>query len=190
MCAGDYTVVVTDASGCQSAPLVTTISGPSYLDVVVTIVHPTDGYYNGSIVLNPIGGTGPYEYSTNNQSTWTTNNSLVNVVAGFYIIYVKDANGCIVVVCVVLVDGGGVGVNELSEHISVYPNPTQGMIFVNAENIQSVSAYDLSGKYMELPEIVASNGVALEFAGMASGMYILEITTMDGEVLRTEVVKN
>lgn len=190
LCAGDYAVVVTDASGCQSAANVTTIAQPSYLDVDVDIVHPTDGYYNGSILLTPLGGTGPYEYSTNNQATWTTNNSLLNVAAGFYIIYVRDANGCIVVVCVVLIDGGGVTINELSANISIYPNPTQGMVFVSAQNIQSVIVYDISGKHIELPEIVASNGTALDFSGVASGMYILEITSLDGEVLRTQVVKN
>jgi hypothetical protein len=64
------------------------------------------------------------------------------------------------------------------------------MVFVNASNIQAVRAFDLNGKYLELPAIVAVNGIALDFSTLSTGMYVLEITTVSGDVLRTQVVKN
>lgn len=45
-------------------------------------------------ITNPQGGVAPYEYSFDNQATWTNINE--NYVApGTYTLYVKDANGCI-----------------------------------------------------------------------------------------------
>lgn len=190
LCAGDYAVTVTDASGCQSASSLASIAQPDYFQMDIDAVQPTDGYYNGSFTLTPTGGTPPYQYSTNNQVTWSGINSWSNLAAGFYIIYVKDANGCVQVVCYVLSEPGVASVVELSAHISVYPNPTQGMVFVDAENIQTVSVYDMNGKQIELSVLVAMNGTALDFSNAASGVYILEITTIGGEVVRTQVVKN
>jgi hypothetical protein len=189
LCAGVYEVAVTDASGCQSAAVAATIGQPSYLDVAVDVVHPSDGFYNGSITFNPSGGTPPYEYSNNNQVSWSSTNTWSFLAAGFYFIYVKDANGCIQVICVVLSEGFA-SATELSAAVSVYPNPTQGMVFISASSIQSVSAYDMGGQRVTLPETVVSNGVAVDLSGFSDGMYVLEITTLDGEVLRTPVVKN
>ncbi|MFH6773149.1 hypothetical protein, partial [Gaetbulibacter aestuarii] len=45
-------------------------------------------------ITNPQGGTPPYEYSFDNQSTWTTSNEAY-VPPGTYTLYVRDANGCI-----------------------------------------------------------------------------------------------
>ncbi len=190
LCAGDYEVMVTDASGCQSIASVASIAQPDYLAVDFDVTQPTNGYYNGSFTLNPSGGTPPYEYSTNNQITWSGANTWTNLAAGFYVIYVKDANGCVNVICYVLTEPWVAGAIELNADISVYPNPTEGVVFVNASNIQSALTFDLNGKYLELPTIVAANGIAFDFSSLADGMYVLEITTVSGDVLRTQVVKN
>ena len=190
LCADDYFVNVTDANGCQSENDFFTIVQPDFLVIDTDLVHPTDGFYNGSITINPSGGTGPYQYSTNNQVTWTSTNTLTNLGDGFYIIYVKDANGCVQVVCIVLADPALSSIVELIAEISVYPNPTQGIVFVQSKAIQTVAAYDLSGKRIQLDETVAINGVALDMTNLSRGVYLIEITTTDGEILHIQVVKN
>lgn len=45
-------------------------------------------------ITNPQGGTAPYEYSFDNQTTWTTTNEAY-LAPGTYTVYVRDANGCI-----------------------------------------------------------------------------------------------
>ncbi|WNH10460.1 hypothetical protein [Thalassobellus suaedae] len=45
-------------------------------------------------ITNPQGGTPPYEYSFDNQTTWITTNEAY-VASGTYTLYIKDANGCI-----------------------------------------------------------------------------------------------
>lgn len=45
-------------------------------------------------ITNPQGGTAPYEYSFDNQVTWTTVNEAY-IAPGTYTVYIRDANGCI-----------------------------------------------------------------------------------------------
>ncbi|MBD0831736.1 T9SS type B sorting domain-containing protein [Aestuariibaculum sediminum] len=45
-------------------------------------------------ITNPQGGTPPYEYSFDNQISWTTDNEAY-VAPGTYTLYIRDANGCI-----------------------------------------------------------------------------------------------
>ncbi len=45
-------------------------------------------------ITNPQGGTGAYQYSFDNQATWTSVNDAYKA-PGTYIVYVRDANNCI-----------------------------------------------------------------------------------------------
>lgn len=89
--AGNYTVTVTDASGCTGS-LVLTIGGPTQIAVVETITNAGCGSNNGSISTNVNGGTGTYTYS------WIPNGettpSITGLSQGAYSVTVSDANGC------------------------------------------------------------------------------------------------
>lgn len=52
-------------------------------------------------ITNPQGGVGPYTYSFNNQVTYTPINESY-LLCGTYTVYVKDANGCIFAMPVIL----------------------------------------------------------------------------------------
>ena len=58
-------------------------------------------------ITNPQGGTPPYQYSFDNQATWTTNTSILKP-AGDYVFYIKDANGCISALAKVSVENIGI----------------------------------------------------------------------------------
>ncbi|MBP0902252.1 hypothetical protein ACFSKN_15265 [Mariniflexile gromovii] len=45
-------------------------------------------------ITNPQGGTAPYEYSFDNQASWSTTNDAY-LQPGTYTLYIRDANGCI-----------------------------------------------------------------------------------------------
>lgn len=89
--AGNYSVTVTDASGCNGS-LAVTISGPTQISVVETITNASCGSSDGSIATNVTGGTGSYTYS------WTPNgettSSITGLSQGAYSVTVSDANGC------------------------------------------------------------------------------------------------
>jgi len=73
-----------------------TVGSPSITSVNST--NPTcSGSTNGTITVNATGGTAPLQYSNNGGATWQLGNTFSNLAAGFYNIWVKDANGCTVI---------------------------------------------------------------------------------------------
>jgi len=91
LCAGNYSLTVTDANGC-SVSSNEVISGPAA--VVINSVNVTDevcaGDCSGIIDINASGAT---LYSVDGIN-YQTNNVFSNLCANNYTIYVEDANGC------------------------------------------------------------------------------------------------
>ncbi|MFH1319447.1 MAG: PKD domain-containing protein, partial [Bacteroidota bacterium] len=91
LCAGTYTVFITDANGCNAAG---TISVEEPLAMVLTESHSDAncGKADGIATISVSGGTGPYIY------LWIPGNQttafISNVLAGTYIVTVTDVNGC------------------------------------------------------------------------------------------------
>lgn len=54
-------------------------------------------------ITNPQGGTAPYEYSFDNQVTWTTVNDAYKA-PGTYTLYIRDANGCVFAMPNIVID--------------------------------------------------------------------------------------
>ncbi len=91
LCPGQYIVSVTDANGCNQTDTLT-VNEPDSIALNEVVVTPDcNGDCNGSITLNPTGGTAPYTYLWN---TGATTSSITNLCAGNYTVTVTDANGC------------------------------------------------------------------------------------------------
>lgn len=93
---GDYTLVVTDQSGCQSSRTFT-VGQPEPLITNLTVFNES-GNSDGSATTMVTGGTPPYSYDwTNlNGSSAGDGESLDGLSGGDYILIVTDANGCTV----------------------------------------------------------------------------------------------
>lgn len=89
LCAGTYTVTITDANGCTTQQLVT-LTQPGALNVSISVVPASCN--PGSATATPSGGTGPYTYSW--APSGGTNATANNLAAGTYTVTVTDANGC------------------------------------------------------------------------------------------------
>ncbi len=95
--AGDYTVLITDANGCQVTQTYT-LGQPDALTVTVETVNIVlcNGDTNGSIRALPMGGVAPYTYEwfeVGNATAIGTNQLLENLGAGSYYVIVTDSNG-------------------------------------------------------------------------------------------------
>ena len=92
LCAGTYTVTVTDQTGCSVQETVT-IQEPGPITISMAVTDVTcNGGSDGAIDLTVNGGAPPYTY------TWFpsghTTQDLTNIPAGTYSVLVTDANGC------------------------------------------------------------------------------------------------
>jgi gliding motility-associated-like protein len=93
LCAGIYSVTVTDATG-TTASLSRTITSPPELGFTAIKTDPTDASSrDGSISIIPFGGSGQYTYQWVGPVTGNTA-SMNNLPFGTYFITVKDVNGC------------------------------------------------------------------------------------------------
>ena len=80
----------------------------------------------------------------------------------------------------------GVGDNESS--LKVYPNPTQGFVTVEAEGMSQVSVYNALGQCV-MQQSVEGQQVVLDLKEAVAGLYLLRVTTKEGEVSRRIVVE-
>lgn len=90
---GNYTIVITDANGCQASGTenLSNATGPT-----INAVTPTDASCNaddGTISVTATGAN-PLNYSLDNGQTSTTGNFL-NLADGNYVVTVTDGNGCV-----------------------------------------------------------------------------------------------
>ena len=93
--AGNYTVSITDANGCIATHSVT-ITQP-LTPITITVDHVSNvscyGLSDGAIQTTTTGGTPPYSYSWDNNTSLNSNN-INNLTAGIHTLVVTDANGC------------------------------------------------------------------------------------------------
>lgn len=94
LCAGNYTVTVTDANGCSViTPIV--ITSPGLLNSTITQTDITcNGGNIGAIDLTVTDGTSPYSYSWTGPGGPYSTEDLSGLAQGIYYVTVTDANGC------------------------------------------------------------------------------------------------
>lgn len=101
LCAGNYTVIVTDANGCTGQN-VTVLTNPAALLANVSFTNPScPGVCNGSAISNPASGTAPFSYTWTTLPTQTTQ-AISALCSGTYSVIVSDNKGCLDTAQVVL----------------------------------------------------------------------------------------
>lgn len=95
LAAGNYTVVITDATGCTRTRVfnITSSSAPTVSSS--TVVDATCyGAVTGSISVNTAGGTPPIMFSIDGGTTFVNSGAFNALVAGNYNVIVQDVGGC------------------------------------------------------------------------------------------------
>ena len=132
---GTYVCEVTDATGCvKSVEL--NVTAPDQIDSQLDVKKSDKGKDNGSITINPKGGTAPYTYLWNNGSDTQT---IENLAPGTYKVVITDANGCTKEVTVVIEEAVGTITLDILSSINVYPNPNSGSFWIDAKFIENTS---------------------------------------------------
>ncbi|MDR0370294.1 MAG: leucine-rich repeat protein [Prevotellaceae bacterium] len=82
-----------------------------------------------------------------------------------------------------------VGITEVvSSTVVAYPNPVRNVLHIrSAAVVEQVGIYDLCGKPVKL---ITAPGREINVSDLASGLYLVRITTADGETVRKIVIGN
>jgi len=109
LCAGTYTVTVTDNNGCIQIGFVT-VNEPDTLAAPVAVISnyngediSCNGGSDGEAAVTPVGGTPAYTYSWNTIPI-QTDSVATGLSAGTYDVTVTDVNGCDTTVSITLTE--------------------------------------------------------------------------------------
>ena len=95
--AGNYTLIARDTNLCLSSAEVINLQSPQPLfqdPVIVSSPISCNGFSDGEITIQAVGGAGGYTYSLDNGVTAQGSPVFTNLSASTINIYVEDINGC------------------------------------------------------------------------------------------------
>jgi large repetitive protein len=90
--AGDYSVTMTDANGCQLVSVITVPRNTVSINLNVNATPTGCTGSTGGVTASANGGTAPYRYTLNGVTN--TSGIFANLSAGNFNVSVADANGC------------------------------------------------------------------------------------------------
>ncbi|MBK8500014.1 MAG: SprB repeat-containing protein [Flavobacteriales bacterium] len=170
LCAGDWTLTVTDANGCTASQTWTVIE-PDLLQGSVSSTPSQCGSCIGTGDVVVSGGTAPYfiEWSIGGGFVGT-GPSLIDLCAGIYNVLITDANLCTLSTIVVVSDIDG-EVVTMTDDLVTCPGDCDGMVSVafNCAIPTCVIAwFDASGNDLNEPSNTLSN--------LCAGLYLAQVT--------------
>jgi guanyl-specific ribonuclease Sa len=164
LAAGNYTVYVKDASDCIQTTN-TSVTEPNLLQMTAAITKTIDCISNATVTLTATGGTAPYTYSKDGIA-FAQSNVFNNLVAGTFTSYVKDANGCINQITIVI--SPLIPLNTIITKTDVNcKGNNDGSITVNANGGQAPLNYSIDNGVT----YVVSN----TFTNLAPGAYNIKV---------------
>jgi hypothetical protein len=184
---GTYSVLVTNAIGCQSSDIinVTSKTKPS-----VSLVFTGQTVFCASDNITKVLTEGSPSGGTYIGAAVTTNSFAANQAGqGSHIILytIMGANGCSNTAKDTLTISACVGIEELTETIglNVYPNPTTGVFTLelnsSADIDGALSITSIDGKVV-FTDKIEGNGLitkSLDISALANGIYYLKLETKD-----------
>jgi len=171
---GTYTLLVEDANGCTYLDSAV-ITEPAVLNLSATSVAESLGN-DGSINLTITGGTTPYNITWSNSAITEDINGLAG---GSYTAAVVDSNGCIDSITVLVSSTFSISENE-DGHITVYPNPTNGMVYIKGNGVVSgeyvLTIMDLRGRTIHSSTgTINQQTIEIQTQEWSAGAYVIKL---------------
>lgn len=166
--AGTYGVTVVDGAGCSDSTTFEIGAGVS-LDIEVnTTISQCGNSCDGTATLTVSGGTAPYTYLWDINTTSQTTQTAIDLCPGYYLVTVTDANNCEKVIPVTIEEGpsGMEATIEVTE--AGCDSSCNGTAMIDISG--GTPPYSLSWT----PNIGLDNGV--EIVDLCAGDYSLTIT--------------
>ncbi|MBS1765727.1 MAG: T9SS type A sorting domain-containing protein [Bacteroidetes bacterium] len=183
LCAGTYTVTITDANQCTSSATYT-LSNPSPISISFNVTNASCPTCNdGAVTATASGGTPPYDYLYTALSLFDS--TATNLLSGYYELCVQDLHNCLHCDSVFIDISTGLNVLSSSvDDIRIYPNPFTDYAYVkisSANNFTSqLKIYDVTGREIKMPvqQISKSDNDQLyriDNNGLKPGLYYIRV---------------
>jgi len=179
-----YNITYTTPAGpCQavSAPIaVTVFSNPSATSVITN----DNGSSNGAIDLTVSGGTAPFTY------TWDhgpSSEDVSGLASGGYGVTITDDNGCSIYESFTVISTVGVEENPLNSALTIYPNPTNGVMNILLAGEFNVVVKDARGRIVE--EKSGVNNLIIDMSSYESALYFITVQ-QDENIIVKKIVKH
>ena len=174
---GNYCVTATDSTGCVSTECIDVLFVDSTVLSPLTIPNPPVICLGDSVVIEVNNSFINYWWNTANSNDINQHRVVVLPTQDFiYVVEAIDSNGCeskeeievFVDTCVTTV------ADIASMKIDIYPNPTNGKLFINLPSgiNFSLEFYDITGGYLVYKRSIA-NDFVLESGILEKGIYLV-----------------
>ncbi len=168
--------------------------------ITVTAAHISQGYadvfFPNEITLAPntyMIATELYSNGALNHITIVDDKTVPQppLASGIYIAGDQSyTNGVAIGIRLLVGDQWGVGVDEATlEGISIFPNPSEGIVNVSVEKNEAVTitVYDMLGQ--EVMTKIADGTTAIDLSAKGTGMYMVKVSNNNGSVVERVVIK-
>ncbi len=140
LASADYTIIVKDASSCETSGSTITITEPTELIIsaenYVDVTCPGDE--DGEITITAAGGTGALEYSIDGGVFIANGGEFTGLAEGDYTVRVKDENTCII-------EGGSETITSTENPIAAFTHSLEAggtVVFANTSTDATTFAWD------------------------------------------------
>ncbi len=176
---GTYELTVTDNLG-NTLEEVFELNQPSELSNDINAIAETSLGNNGIIEITTMGGIAPYFYDWEDFPNINAN-VLTNLTTGTYNVTITDANNCSQTESIFVDFETNTNSINYIQNLSITPNPTSGLIFIDLETNQSeeiqLNIFSALGKNVYKSDQVKQQHFQdrINVSNLASGVYFIQI---------------
>ena len=161
--AGNYSVIVTDFSGCTASESFT-LNQPTPINISFPLLqNAACGNANGGVIANANGAFPTFTYLW---STGVQNPGLFNIAAGSYTVTVTDSKGCTATNVANISNNTGPVFNSVDSGMVTCFGGTNGFININVTGSSPPFTYSWTGSSATVPAI----------NNLVAGIYTLQVT--------------
>jgi len=129
-------------------------------------------------------------YLSNNAINGATNYYYITNSNGNYYVKVTNSNGCSSNSANYYYNSVGIKNSDIASSIKIFPNPTNDIINISGENINSIIVMDIQGqKINEYNNSSKSKNIVIDLSSNSYGVYLLKIITKDGILLEKVILE-
>lgn len=171
--AGIYEVVVAAGPNCID-------TSASVNVVILPLPVPVISYNNG--VLNVDQPYSTYQWKLGgNPIAGATDSTYEPAQKGTYSVTVTNANGCSGTSAKVTINTTGVDAQMTNPSVSIYPNPTNGWVYLQTKTPVNISVFSTDGRLLSQQE----NTLEIDLKNLPQGLYWLRFSDKNGMTVGT-----